>query len=162
MKLVLYCDILFSNYLEMTVRSVEILNCPMPKVMNPKNEKGQTSAVFAWVDRLIVGVALSFDNIVIYSNLECKMSILMVVKLPVLIGSATDGAHDAPTTTINNDYSQSTPHVPIGVESTLHKTLQGLWCRHCAHHVGDNAPGFGEHQILHTQHNCLLKALVKF
>jgi hypothetical protein len=42
----------------------------------------------------------------------------MVVKLTMLIGSATDGAHDAPTMTINNDYSQSTSHVPIGIEST--------------------------------------------
>jgi hypothetical protein len=34
----------------------------------------------------------------------------MVVKLPA-------GAHDAPTMTINNDYSQSTPHAPIGIEN---------------------------------------------
>jgi hypothetical protein len=43
-------------------------------------------------------------------NLECKISFLMVVKLPA-------GAHDAPTMTINNDYSQSTPHAPIGIEN---------------------------------------------
>ncbi len=113
-----------------TFQSVEILNCPMPKVLNPKNEKKDKPRLFfAWVDRLIVGFALSFDNIVIYSNLECKTSILMVVKLPMLIGSATNGAHDAPTMTINNDYSQSTPYVRMGIESTLHKTLQRLWCR---------------------------------
>jgi hypothetical protein len=91
------------------------------------------------------------------------MSILMVVKLRMLIGSATDGAHDAPTVTINNDYSQSTPHVyPLALKAPYTKHSKGYDGDLCAHHVDDNAPCFGQHQILHTQDNCLLEALVKF
>jgi hypothetical protein len=81
----------------------------------------------------------------------------------MLVGSATDGAHDAPTMTINNDYSQSTPHVPHWHQKhPAQNTPKAMGADHCAHQVGDNAPCFGEHQILHTQHNCLLEALVKF
>jgi hypothetical protein len=51
---------------------------------------------------------------------------------------------------------------PLALKAPCTKHSKSYGADHCALHVGDNAPRFREHQILHTKHNCLLEALAKF